>query len=125
MVVIIRSRGVSRRGHIPGTHNIPYGLLIWSEPPQRDLILVGANGLDSARALEALHEQGLHRRVVHLEGGLTTWLARGSPLETEGPWNDRAWPENGLLRLIRDIPVALKSLLRPHRLAGPTTRPMA
>jgi rhodanese-related sulfurtransferase len=79
-VVDIRSRRAFRRQHIPGSHNIPKPLLVSSELPQEDLILVDQNGMASADLIEDLHDLGHHRLIRHLSGGLDQWEKKGFPL---------------------------------------------
>ncbi len=80
LLVDIRPRRAYRRRHIPCSHNIPHGLLISGEPPERDLILVGERDGDSAAAIEALHAEGFNRRILHLRGGFPTWLDHDLPV---------------------------------------------
>ncbi len=86
LLVDIRPRRAYRRSHIPFSHNIPHGLLISGEPPERDLILVADHDGDSAAAIETLHAQGFNRRILHLRGGFPTWQQQGLPLN-EGAQN--------------------------------------
>jgi rhodanese-related sulfurtransferase len=80
LLVDIRPRRAYRRSHIPSSHNIPHGLLISGEPPERDLILVGEHDGDSAAAIETLHAEGFNRRILHLRGGFPTWQQQDLPL---------------------------------------------
>lgn len=81
LLVDIRRPGPFRRAHIPGSHNIPAGLLMSSEPPEGDLILIGDNDSDSRAAAEALHNSGYHRRIQRLAGGFSHWQSEGLPQE--------------------------------------------
>lgn len=81
LLVDIRRPGPFQRAHIPGSHNIPAGLLMSSEPPDGDLILIGDNDRDSRAAAEALHSSGYHRRIQRLAGGFSHWQSQGLPLE--------------------------------------------
>ncbi len=80
LLVDIRPRRAYRRSHIPFSHNIPHGLLISGEPPERDLILVGEHDGDSAAAIETLHAEGFNRRILHLRGGFPSWQQQDLPL---------------------------------------------
>ncbi len=80
LLVDIRRPGRFRRAHIPGSHNIPAGLLVSSDPPEADLILIGQDDRDSQTVAEALHGSGYHRRIQRLEGGISRWQSEGLPL---------------------------------------------
>lgn len=79
LLVDIRRPGRFRRAHIPGSHNIPAGLLVSGEPPDADLILIGQDDRDSQAVAEALHGSGHHRRIQRLAGGFSHWQSEGLP----------------------------------------------
>jgi len=81
LLVDVRTRRAYHRRHIPGSHNIPLALLVSSEPPEADLVLVGDSDQHTSNAIERLHAQGYPRLIRHLAGGLEAWLAQGLPVE--------------------------------------------
>lgn len=81
LLVDVRTRRAYHRRHIPGSHNIPLALLISSEPPEADLVLVGDSDQHTSNAIERLHAEGYPRLIRHLAGGLEAWQAQGLPVE--------------------------------------------
>ena len=86
LILDLRPQRQFRRGHIPGSSNISRALLLSGEPPQQDLILISERGQVDERVAAVLHDNGFHRRIEHLKGGLVAWTEAGLPLvavETE------------------------------------------
>jgi rhodanese-related sulfurtransferase len=80
LVVDLRPGRQFRRRHIPGSHNISTARLLSGEPPERDLILISERGELDAAIAHQLHDNGFHRRIEHLQGGLQAWHSAGLPL---------------------------------------------
>lgn len=76
VVVDVRPRWRFHQAHVPGSHSIPAGVLLASELPQGDLLLIGTDSADSKALIEELHEQGYNRRLRYLEGGFATWSSQ-------------------------------------------------
>lgn len=81
LVVDVRRQSQFRRQRIRGSHNIPAARLLSGEPLDRDLLLIAANTGEAEALAEALHDGGFHRRIQHLDGGLSAWQRAGLPLE--------------------------------------------
>jgi rhodanese-related sulfurtransferase len=80
LIIDLRSRSRYRRGHVPGSHNIPSGWLISGELPDGDLILVGESTRHSAATIDHLQSQGHARRIRHLAGGFGAWQHQDLPV---------------------------------------------
>lgn len=81
LVLDIRSRRAFNRFHIPGSHNIPLALLLCSETPEADLLLVGDSEQATRAAVQRLYELGYPRLIRYLGGGIQAWRAQSLPLE--------------------------------------------
>lgn len=81
LLIDLRSRYRFRRGHIPGSHSIPSGLLLSGELPEGELILISETPHEATAVLEALHEAGYHQRLHYLADGLASWRGRGLPIQ--------------------------------------------
>lgn len=83
-IVDIRTPAEFEAAHIPGSHNVPLGLL---PEHARELgaaagpvVLVCSSGVRARRAEETLRVAGLPRLHV-LDGGLAAWEAAGLPVD--------------------------------------------
>jgi rhodanese-related sulfurtransferase len=86
LILDLRPPRQFHRSHIPGSSNSSLALLLSGEPPQQDLILISQRGQVDEAVAAGLHDNGFHRRIEHLEGGLEAWTEAGLPLvvaETE------------------------------------------
>lgn len=81
LLLDLRRGSQFRRSRIPGSQRISRARLLSAEPPDRDLILVAASDAEAHAVAEALHAEGFHRRIQHLEGGLEAWRQAGYSLE--------------------------------------------
>lgn len=81
LVIDVRPAALFRRSHIPGSHHLPSGLLVSSELPDRDLVLVAEDDQRARELGDTLHQQGFHRQIRHLQGGLAAWAQAGHPLQ--------------------------------------------
>ena len=81
LLVDLRSAHRFHRRHIRGSQNISKARLLSTEPPEQDLVLISHNGRADAGIADHLHNSGFHRRIEHLEGGLTAWQSLNLPLE--------------------------------------------
>lgn len=81
LVVDIRDRRHYHRHHIPGSHHIPAARLISTEFPDRDLVLIGRDEINTSRLITKLYDHGYPRRIQQLQGGVDEWRAVGLPLE--------------------------------------------
>jgi hydroxyacylglutathione hydrolase len=84
-IVDVRWEAEWKAGRIPGSVNIPLGMLeerIGELPAGRPLVVGCAGGGRSAIAAGLLQARGI-REVVNLEGGFDLWRAEGLPVETE------------------------------------------
>lgn len=91
LVIDVRRRRRFHRARIAGSHNVPAGLLLSGEHPDRDLILIGEGDDDAQAVAEALLQSGFHRRIQHLAGGVEGWQEAGLDLETsQQVVNDRS-----------------------------------
>lgn len=90
LLIDIRARRVFHRAHIPGSHSIPSGVLLASEPPEGDLLLIGTDSLDGQQLIDQLHEKGYNRQIRYLEGGFCAWVAGTNPASTRMPYWKRA-----------------------------------
>jgi rhodanese-related sulfurtransferase len=114
LIIDLRARSRFRRGHVPGSHNIPSGWLISGELPDGDLILVGDSTRHSAATIEHLQTQGHARRIRHLAGGFGAWQQQDLPVAGRR--------RQGWARLFRGIPALRPGrLLRPSRLFRPAS----
>jgi rhodanese-related sulfurtransferase len=90
LVVDVRARRRFARGHLPHSHPIPGGLLVSSEWPEGDLLLVDDGNGEADRVRDGLHRAGYPRRILQLAGGFEAWRAAGLPVERSRPsW---CWP---------------------------------
>lgn len=80
LIVDLRPPRQFHRSHIPGSSNISRALLLSGEPPEQDLILISERGQVDELVAAGLHDNGFHRRIEHLEGGLAAWTEAGLPL---------------------------------------------
>lgn len=85
LVIDVRGRRHFSRARIAGSQNIPAGLLLSGEHPDRDLILIGSRDGEAEAIADQLHASGFHRRIQHLAGGLEAWREAGLALESSGP----------------------------------------
>ena len=85
LVLDLRSRRQFRQRHIPGSHNISAASLLSTEPPEQDLILISDDGLLDPGVAAELWNSGFHRRIEHLQGGLSAWQKLNLPLEGTAP----------------------------------------
>jgi len=68
-------------GHIPGSRNIPLGLLAEAPLPDGPLVLICPRGARSERGFATLVRRGLAVGIADLEGGLIAWQAAQLPIE--------------------------------------------
>lgn len=100
-----RSHLSRARGHLPGSHPIPAGLLVSGEWPEGELLLVTESDAEAERIREALHAAGYPRRIRHLSGGFLAWHAAGLPVSRS-----------------RSIPTGVGKLARSMRLQTAAAR---
>lgn len=86
LLIDLRPQHRFRRGHIPGSHSLPSGLLLSGEPPEGELILISEAPREAAAVIEALHEAGYHQRLRYLAEGFAGWRARGLPIQATADW---------------------------------------
>jgi hypothetical protein len=84
LMVDVRARRRFARGHLPHSHPIPAGLLVSSEWPEGDLLLVDDGNGEADRVREALHRAGYPRRGLPVERSRPgwcwpRWLGRSGP----------------------------------------------
>jgi rhodanese-related sulfurtransferase len=95
LVIDLRPRRSFARGHLPGSHSLPAGLLLSGEWPEGDLLLVDGGDGEAERVRDALHSSGYHRRIQLLAGGFPAWQAAELPVSrpsrTSPWWRWRAW----------------------------------
>ncbi len=85
-IVDVRSAAEYESGHIPGAVNIPYDRIadrIGEVDTSHGVALYCQMGPRARMGEAALLESGLDS-VLHLEGGLSAWQAKGFPVDT-GP----------------------------------------
>lgn len=85
LVIDVRSAVRFRRGHIPGSHHLASGLLLSSELPDDDLVLIAEDERGAREIGEALRHRGFHRQIRHLQGGLEAWRQAGHTLQPSPP----------------------------------------
>ena len=85
LVLDVRSEHCFRRGHVPGSHHIPSGLLVSGEFPDCDLVLVATTDVGSHQLAEQLHGAGFHRQIQYLHGGFDAWRKAGFPIQVASP----------------------------------------
>jgi hydroxyacylglutathione hydrolase len=81
-LIDVRERDERDSGYIAGSRNIPYRLLpaCGAEiPNDRPVVTICESGARAGIAASILAGQGIDARPV-LDGGLTAWAARGSPM---------------------------------------------
>ena len=85
-VIDVRSPAEYAAGHIPGALNIPF-----EEIAERTVEVDAPNGValycmvgPRARKGEAALRESGYTKVIHIEGGLSAWIAQGLAVET-GP----------------------------------------
>lgn len=88
LLVDIRPRRQYFREHILGSHSIPSGLLLASEVPDGELVLIGQDSQQAASVAEALHDQGYTRQIFYLEGGYPSCQQKCSQIANQ---TDIAW----------------------------------
>jgi len=81
LVIDVRPARLYRPSHIPGSHHLPSGLLVSSELPDQDLVLVAEDDQRAMVLRHTLHQRGFHRQIHHLQGGLAAWVQAGHPLQ--------------------------------------------
>lgn len=80
LVLDVRQPGEWRRGHIPGSVNLPLPQLkskLATLPRERTIVAVCASGHRSAVACRALRREGYE--VENLKGGMHSWSRSGLP----------------------------------------------
>ena len=70
LVIDVRPLSHYSRGHIPGSHHLSRALLLSSELPDQDLVLIAEDDQRAGELGEALHQRGFHRQIRSLHGGL-------------------------------------------------------
>lgn len=80
LVIDVRPVRHFNRGHIPGSHHFSRALLLSSELPDQDLVVIAENDQRAGELGEALHQRGFHRQIRSLHGGLPAWVQAGQPL---------------------------------------------
>ena len=81
LVIDVRRRRQFHRARIAGSHNIPAGRLLSGEHPDHDLILIAARDGEAEAVAEALRQNGFHRHIQHLHGGVAAWKQAGLNLD--------------------------------------------
>jgi rhodanese-related sulfurtransferase len=82
VLIDVRPAADFAAGHIAQSRNVPLDDLAQkaaSLPKNKPLILVGANGRDSAKAVAQFKAKGFEE-VSNLTGGLTGWVGAGMPI---------------------------------------------
>lgn len=95
LLIDLRSPRRFHRGHIAGSHCIPSGVLLSTEPPEGELILISDAPQEAVAVIDALHEAGYPQRLRYLAEGFNGWRDRGLPIEAPV---DR-WP-SGVARVL-------------------------
>lgn len=81
LVIDVRPVRHFNRGHIPGSHHLSRALLLSSELPDQDLVVIAEDDQRAGELGNALHQRGFHRQIRSLHGGLPAWVRAGLPLE--------------------------------------------
>jgi hydroxyacylglutathione hydrolase len=85
VILDVRDREEFASGHIPGSHNIPYGQLAEriSELPRSAVVIatICSGGKRSGLAASILQREGSHDVVHVAHGGVGTWRKRGHSIE--------------------------------------------
>jgi len=86
-VIDVRSMELFRKGHVPGSLNVPRGRIKAAEPELRDregeVAVICSCGRNSLAVCKQLAEDGL-KNMILVTGGIQAWREAGYPLET-GP----------------------------------------
>lgn len=91
VILDVRPRRSFRRAHVPGSHSIPAGLLLASELPEGELLLVGADSAQTEALIDQLHAQGYSRAIRYLRDGFAAWRA-AHPASAGRSWSlGRLW----------------------------------
>jgi rhodanese-related sulfurtransferase len=110
MLIDVRTPGEFETVHIPGSYNVPLGLLREHRKDLaerlHDVVLVCRSGQRSATAEEALRRAGLIN-VRILDGGLTAWQTSGYDVARGTP----RWDLERQVRLVAGFIVALSILI--------------
>ena len=84
-LVDVREADEYAQARVPGAKLIPlseFAARVGELPADREVVLMCAGGVRSARAAEFAAGQGL--RVTNLEGGINAWNSAGLPVEFGG-----------------------------------------
>ncbi|MFN6133462.1 MAG: rhodanese-like domain-containing protein [Synechococcaceae cyanobacterium] len=81
LVIDVRPLRQYSRGHIPGSQHLSRALLLSSELPDQDLVLITEDDQRAEELGAALHQRGYHRQIRSLHGGLSAWTQAGHPLQ--------------------------------------------
>jgi rhodanese-related sulfurtransferase len=85
VLVDVRERDEFEAAHVDGATLIPlseFAARVSELPKDKEVVLICAAGVRSARAAEYAEAQGY--TVTNLEGGINAWAAAGLPVETGG-----------------------------------------
>lgn len=109
-VLDVRTPGEFETVHIPGAYNVPLDLLREHRDEiikhlDDDVVLVCRSGQRAAQAEMALRNAGLPN-VYILDGGITTWAAKGFPVNR----GDQRWDLERQVRLVAGS-IVLSSIL--------------
>ena len=88
--VVLGIVGIPSKVHIPGSHHLSRALLLSSELPDQDLVLIAEDDQRAGELGEALHQRGFHRQIRSLHGGLPAWTQAGHPLQQAPATNTKA-----------------------------------
>ena len=83
VLVDVRERDEFDAARAPGAKLIPlseFAARVTELPKDKEVVLICAGGVRSARAAEYAEAQGY--TVTNLEGGMNAWAAAGLPVET-------------------------------------------
>ncbi|MDP8924879.1 MAG: MBL fold metallo-hydrolase [Chloroflexota bacterium] len=87
LILDVREPWEFERAHLPGAISIPQADLttrLADVPRDREILVVCASGMRSARAARFLAQVG-YERVTNLDGGTNGWVEAGYPVETGVP----------------------------------------
>jgi rhodanese-related sulfurtransferase len=82
-VLDVRTPEEFAAGHVPGAKNVPYDQVaarLAEIPRDKDVVLYCKSGRRAGIAADALAANG-YKRLSHLEGDMTAWVANGRPVE--------------------------------------------
>jgi rhodanese-related sulfurtransferase len=110
LVIDVRPLRQYSRGHIPGSQHSSRALLLSSELPDQDLVLITEDDQRAEELGAALHQRGYHRQIRSLHGGLSAWTQAGHPLQQAPACNTSSGFASRALAPLGLPPLALAAL---------------